>query len=103
MTGVQTCALPIYDEETQCFERAEDGSYVFEGKTPIEDFFETIQVPISEYEENIGEAETVAGFVLELMNEIPTVGQQVQCKNLTFQVLDLERQRISKIKLNIAQ
>ena len=91
------------EEETQQFERSEDGSYVFEGKTPIEDFFEVMQLSIEEYEEHIGEAETVAGFVLELMNEIPTIGQQVQCKNLTFQVLNLDKQRISKIKVSIAQ
>ena len=91
------------EEETQQFERSEDGSYVFEGKTPIEDFFEATHLSMEEYEDNIGEAETIAGFVLELMNEMPTIGQQVQCKNLTFQVLNLDRQRISKIKVTIAQ
>lgn len=92
-----------YDEETQQFERSEDGSYVFEGKTPVADFFEAVRLVREDYEEDMGEAETVAGFVLELMNEIPAVGQQVQCKNLTFQVLELERQRISKIKVSLAQ
>ena len=90
-----------YDEETQQYEKTEDGSFIFEGKTDIEDFFEAIGISSEEYEENIGEAETIAGFVLELMNEIPTVGQQVQCKNLNFHVLELQRQRISKIKVNI--
>ena len=90
-----------YDEETQQYEKAEDGSFIFEGKTDIEDFFEAIGVSSEEYAENIGEAETVAGFVLELMNEIPTVDQEVQCKNLNFHVLELQRQRISKIKVNI--
>lgn len=90
-----------YDEETEQFQKSEDGSFIFEGKTTIEDFFEAIGVPQEEYEDNIGEAETVAGFVLELMNEIPTVGQQIQCKNLSFQVLELQRQRISKIKVNV--
>lgn len=90
-----------YDEETEQFQKSEDGSFIFEGKTAIEDFFEAIGVSQEDYKENIGEAETVAGFVLELMNEIPTVGQQIQCKNLSFHVLELQRQRISKIKVNI--
>ena len=90
-----------YDEETEQFQKSEDGSFIFEGKTSIEDFFEAIGVDQAEYEDSIGEVETVAGFVLELMNEIPTVGQQIQCKNLNFHVLELQRQRISKIKVNI--
>lgn len=88
-----------YDEETQQFEKSADGSYIFEGKTAIEDFFEAIGVSAEEYADSIGEAETVAGFVLELMNEIPKVDQEVQCKNLCFHVLELQRQRISKIKV----
>ena len=92
-----------YDEEAPLFERAEDGSFLFEGKTPIADFFEAIGVSREEYDANLGEAETLAGFVLELMNEIPTEGQQVVCKNLTFQVIELQRQRISKIKVGLVQ
>ncbi|EJX05008.1 CorC/HlyC family transporter associated protein [gut metagenome] len=90
-----------YDEETAFFEKAEDGSFTFEGKTGLDDFFETIAVDSRDYEEYIGDAETVAGFVLELMDEIPVVGQQVKCRSLNFQVVELQRQRISKIKVTL--
>lgn len=90
-----------YDEETAFFEKAEDGSFTFEGKTALDDFFETLAVDPQEYEEYIGDAETVAGFVLELMDEIPVVGQQVKCRSLNFQVVELQRQRISKIKVTL--
>lgn len=90
-----------YDEESLPYIRQEDGSYIFEGKTPVADFFECLKLDRSEYEEHLGVAETVAGFVLELMNEIPNVGQQVECKDLVFQVVELQRQRIAKIKVSL--
>lgn len=90
-----------YDEDVRQFVRLDDHTYVFEGKTPIEDFFSAIALPQEDFAANIGEAETLAGFVLELFNEMPTKHQQTSCRNLRFEVLALDRRRISKVKVTV--
>lgn len=90
-----------YDEEEKQFIRLDDKRYIFEGKTPLTDFFETLDLNEDDFSEEVGEAETLAGFVLELMNEFPTKHQQARCRQLLFEVLALDKRRISKIKVTI--
>lgn len=54
-----------------------------------------------DFQDEIGEAETLAGFVLELMNEFPQKHQKTSCRQLSFEVLALDKRRISKIKVTI--
>lgn len=89
-----------YDEEERQFVRLDDKNYIFEGKTPLTDFFEIMNLNEDDFSEEVGEAETLAGFVLELMNEFPTKHQQVRCRQLLFEVLALDKRRISKIKVS---
>lgn len=90
-----------YDEEEKQFVKIDDSHYVFEGKTPLDEFFEITGIPEETFRDHVGEAETLAGFVLELLDEIPTKHQKASCRNLEFEVLALDKQRISKIKVTI--
>lgn len=91
-----------YDEEEKQFVKLDDNHYIFEGKTPLDEFFEITGISEETFKDDVGEAETLAGFVLELLDEMPTKHQKASCRNLTFEVLALDKQRISKIKLTIA-
>ena len=68
----------------------------------MDEFFEITGISEETFKDDVGEAETLAGFVLELLDEMPTKHQNASCRNLTFEVLALDKQRISKIKLTIA-
>lgn len=92
-----------YDEEEKRFVRLDENVYVFEGKTPLSDFFETLGLDEDNFAGEVGEAETVAGFVLELMDEFPAKHQKATCRDLTFEVLALDKRRISKIKVTVAK
>lgn len=90
-----------YDEEERRFIKLDDRHYIFEGKIPLPDFFETLHLNEDSFSDEAGEAETLAGFVLELMNEFPAKHQKATCRQLTFEVLALDKRRISKIKVTI--
>lgn len=92
-----------YDEEEKHYIRLDENIYIFEGKTPLTDFFETLHLEEEDYADEVGEAETLAGFVLELMDEFPTKHQTATCRSLTFEVLALDKRRISKVKVTIAK
>lgn len=90
-----------FDEEEKTYIQLDDTHFIFEGKTPIADFFEIIHMKEEDFQDEIGEAETLAGFVLELMNEFPQKHQKTSCRQLSFEVLALDKRRISKIKVTI--
>jgi len=92
-----------YDEEERRYVRLDENVYIFEGKTPLPDFFETLNIEADNYAEYVGEAETLAGFVLELMDEFPAKHQKATCRALTFEVLALDKRRISKVRVTIAK
>lgn len=90
-----------FDEEEKNHIQIDDSHFLFEGKTPIADFFEVVHLREEDFQDEIGEAETLAGFVLELMDEFPQKHQKISCRQLSFEVLALDKRRISKIKVTI--
>ena len=92
-----------FDEEEKTYIQLDDTHYIFEGKTPIADFFETVNLKEEDFQDEVGEAETLAGFVLELMDEFPQKHQKISCRQLSFEVLALDKRRISKIKVTITK
>jgi putative hemolysin len=84
-----------YDREERQVERLRDGSLVVEGTVPARELRETYSVPIPESEE----FETVAGFVLARLGSLPRGGETVDVDGWRLTVVDVERNRISKIKL----
>ena len=92
-----------YDEDTETFVKLNDHCYIFEGKTPIDDFTETLGLDQDKYKEAAGESETLAGFILELLDEFPSKHQTVDFDNLHFEILSLDKRRISKIKVTLKE
>ena len=84
-----------YDWEEGPVERQRDGSLVVEGTLPAADLREGFQIPIPESEE----FQTVAGFMLERLGSLPKGGEVVQVEDYRFTVVDVERNRISKVKI----
>jgi putative hemolysin len=84
-----------YDWEEGPVERQRDGSLVVEGTVPAAELREGFQIPIPESEE----FQTVAGFVLERLGSLPKGGEVVLVEDYRFTVVDVERNRISKVKI----
>jgi putative hemolysin len=84
-----------YDWEERPVERLRDGSLVVEGTLPATELRETYQIPLPESEE----FQTVAGFMLEQLGSVPKGGEVVTSGDWRFTVVDVERNRISKVKI----
>lgn len=90
-----------FDEEERLFTRINERQYIFQGKVELEDFYETMQLDPEVFEKVAGEAETLAGLVLRLIDEFPRLHQSVTYEGLRFEVLALDTRRISKIKVSL--
>ncbi|WP_436414537.1 gliding motility-associated protein GldE [Petrimonas sp.] len=88
-----------YDEEAKPFYTiAQDGSYIFEGKTSLEDFIEVTGVPEKDFEKLQEEADTVAGLMLELKGDFPKRKELVEYKKYGFQAEEMSKRRIVKVR-----
>lgn len=88
-----------YDKEEHNFVQLDPDTYIFEGKTPLSDFYETLRLNEADFEEIAEESETLAGLVLELLNEFPQPHQKTAYRNLQFEVLRVNERRITRIKV----
>ena len=87
-----------FDEEESMIKKIDDFHYIIEGKTAIIDFCNFIDIPTNFFDAVKGESDTVAGLILELAGEFPTVQQVVKYKQFSFTALDIQKNRIHKIQ-----
>jgi putative hemolysin len=93
-----------YDDEDLVYTKLDDHNYSFEGKTPLKDMYKILNMDedeVEHFENKKGEAETLAGFVLEISGGFPRIGSKINFKNYVFTIEALERKRIKQIKLTL--
>lgn len=90
-----------YDDEERTYTVLNDHSWIFEGKTQLTDFFKVTQIDEDTFDDVVGEADTVAGLLLEVKGEFPTVHEKVVHGNYEFEVLEMDNRRILKVKFTI--
>lgn len=91
------------DDDDLIYTKLDDNNYSFEGKTPLKDVYKIIGLDedVEDFENRKGEAETLAGFVLEISGGFPRIGSEINFKNYVFTIEALERKRIKQIKLTL--
>ncbi len=90
-----------FDEEENINMQLEDGTYIFEGKTMINDVCRIMNLPSSTFDNVKGESDSLAGLLLELAGEIPKVNDVIPCGDFEFTVLETDRSRVKKVKVAI--
>lgn len=90
-----------YDEEEKPYVRINANTYVFEGKTLLSDFFKILDLDDETFEEVEGDADSLAGLLLEIKGDFPELHEHIDFRNFTFEVTELDEHRISKIKVVI--
>ena len=79
-----------------------NNNYVFEGKTSLKDFYRIIKLEDEQiFENKKGEAETIAGFVLEVSGGFPKKNEVIKYLNYTFTVEAIDQKRIKQLKFSI--
>ncbi|WP_400076206.1 gliding motility-associated protein GldE [Winogradskyella sp. R77965] len=91
-----------YDDDDLIFTKIDNNNYSFEGKTPLKDVYKIAGIEDdTDFETIKGEAETLAGFVLEISGGFPRIGSKINFKNYVFTIEALERKRIKQIRLTL--
>ena len=90
-----------FDGDNSNFSKIDDKNYVFEGKTNLKDFYRVIDVNEELFETAKGEAETLAGFILEVLGNFPKKDQKITFENCTFTIEVVDKKRVKQIKVTI--
>ncbi|HVY76799.1 MAG TPA: gliding motility-associated protein GldE [Puia sp.] len=92
-----------FDEDDGSSSRQDDGSFVFEGRMMINDVCKAMNLPVDTFDQVRGEADSLAGLILELAREIPKVNDIISCGDFQFTILDADSSRIKKVKVSIVK
>lgn len=90
-----------YDDEERTHVVLNDHTWIFEAKTQLTDFYKITKVDEDDFEEVDGDADTVAGLLLEIKGEFPALHERVIYKSYTFEVLAMDNRRILKVKFTV--
>lgn len=88
-----------FDEEEKNYSKLNYNTFIFEGKTLLSDFFKIMEVDEEEFDDVIGDADSLAGLLLELKGDFPSIHEKFDYKNYTFEIMEIEGRRISRIKV----
>lgn len=91
-----------FDDEDINFSQIDEKNFLVEGKIYLKDFYRIIEVDEAVFEERKGEAETLAGLLLEILGNFPKKGQQVQFENCIFTIEVVDKKRIKQIKVTLS-
>jgi len=92
-----------FDDEESNNKKIDDYNYIFEGKTMINDVCKAIGLPVDTFDQVRGESDSLAGLVLEIAGEFPQVNEAVTSGDYTFIPLEINKNRLDKIKITIGQ
>lgn len=90
-----------FDGDNTNFSKIDDKNYLFEGKTNLKDFYRIIDVDEELFESTKGEAETLAGFILEILGNFPQKDQKITFENCTFTIESVDKKRVKQIRVTI--
>jgi putative hemolysin len=90
-----------FDDDDLSFSQIDAKNYLFEGKINLKDFYRIIDVDESLFEDRKGEAETLAGFLLEIHGNFPKKGHKLTFGNCNFVIETVDKKRIKQIKVTI--
>ena len=92
-----------FDDEEILYSKLDDQNYIFEGKTPLVDLYKILEIDGDNFEEAKGEADTLAGFMLELTGRLLVKNEKVNFENYVLTVEAADKRRIKRIKLTLVQ
>ena len=88
-----------YDDDGKKYSKLSYNTYIFEGKTLLSDFCKVLNISDDEFSEVEGDADTLAGLLLEIKGDFLSIHEKLSYKNYSFEIMGIEERRISKIKV----
>ncbi len=90
-----------FDDDDLVYSKLDDHNYVFEGKTALNDMYRVLDIDEELFEEAKGEAETLAGLVLELFGKIPLKGEKTRLNDYLITIEAADKRRVKRVKLTL--
>jgi len=90
-----------FDDENLNYSQIDEKNFLFEGKINMKDFYRIVDVNEDIFESHKGEAETLAGFILEILGNFPKKDQKVAFENCVFTIEAVDKKRVKQIKVTI--
>lgn len=90
-----------FDDEQSINKKLDDYNYIFEGKTMIQDVCKALKIPTHTFDLLRGESDSLGGLVLEIAGEFPKVNEELVTQNYTFTPLEINKNRIEKVKITL--
>lgn len=88
-----------FDNDDLTYSKIDENNFVFEGKITIRDLCRVLDEDENVFEEEKGESETLAGFILEVSGKFPRRGEKINFKKYVFTIEALDRKRIKQVKV----
>lgn len=88
-----------YDEVDKNYTKLNNNTYVFEAKTLLSDFCKVLAIDDDTFDEASGDADSLAGLLLELKGDFPKQNETINYRNFSFEVLEMDARRIVKVKV----
>jgi putative hemolysin len=92
-----------FDDEESGNKKIDDFTYIFEGKTMINDVCQALSLPQNTFEEIRGDSDSLAGLILEIAGEFPQVNEEITSGDFIFIPLEINKNRIDKVKVIIKE
>jgi putative hemolysin len=90
------------DEHNVVYSKLDDNTYIFEGKTSLNDFCKIADIDASIFEKVKGDNESLGGLLLEIHTKLPNSGEKIRFENFEFTVVAVDQKRIKKVRIYIA-
>ncbi|MBA3971294.1 MAG: gliding motility-associated protein GldE [Bacteroidetes bacterium] len=90
-----------FDDDDLVYSKLDANNFVFEGKAPLNDVYRILEIDGEDLEDVKGEADTLAGLIIEIEERIPTKNEKIVFKNLTFTIESADNRKIKRVKITI--
>jgi gliding motility-associated protein GldE len=90
-----------FDDDDIHYSKLDENNFVFEGKTPLIDFYRILDVDPALFEEHKGEADSLAGFIIELAGKIPLKMEKINFAHFLFTIEAADKRRVKRIKVTL--
>lgn len=92
-----------FDDDDLTYSKLDNSNFVFEGKTPLNDLYRITEIDGDAFEDAKGEADTLAGLIIEIEGRIPTINEEIKFKNLLFKIESADKRKIKRVKVTIGE
>ena len=83
------------------FKKLDNHNFIFEGRTALNDVCKVLEIPTDTFDDARGDADSMAGLILELNSEIPIEGDELKYQHFTFLILEADKTRVIRVKVTL--